>query len=138
MAHLSTALPGDAAANGLDFYAARWMRLSHRFNQNDEIELNFDMPIRLIKQDKRLAKCGGKYAVARGPIVYCLENVDNSVDIMSVKVSPESLQAVYDPILLDGTWTIQGTNEHGEAVTFIPYMLWANRGKSKMTVFVSQ
>jgi DUF1680 family protein len=26
---------------------------------------------------------------------------------------------------------------NGEALTFIPYMLWANRGKSKMTVFVA-
>lgn len=135
--NMSATVPGSAAANGLDFFAARWMRLSRCFNPKDEIELIFDMPIRLIKQDKRLPKCGGKFAVTRGPIVYCLESVDNSADIMNVKLKPESLQVELDPNLLEGTWVIRGADVNGEALTFIPYMLWANRGKSKMTVFVS-
>ncbi|MBA4384681.1 MAG: hypothetical protein C0410_08090 [Anaerolinea sp.] len=134
---LSAPLPGYAAANGLDFFAARWMHLSQCFNPKDEIELCFDMPIRLIKQDHRLPKCGGKYAVVRGPIVYCLESVDNSVDIMKVKLKPESLKAELEQNLLEGTWVIRGIDINGEALTLIPYMLWANRGKSKMTVFVS-
>lgn len=133
----SAALPGDAAANGLDFFAARWMRLSRRFDPTDEIELCFDMPIRLIKQDQRLPRCGGKVAVICGPIVYCLESVDNSADIMNVKLKPDSLQVELDPNLLDGTWVIHGVDINGECLTFIPYMLWANRGKSEMTVFVS-
>ena len=95
------------------------------------------MPIRLIKQDRRLPKCGGKFAVARGPIVYCLESVDNSVNIMVVKVNRESLMPFFDLDLLDGTWIIKGTNEEGSPLVFIPYMLWANRGISSMTVFVS-
>jgi len=133
----STALPGAAAANGLDFHRAYWMHLSRCFNPGDEIELIFDMPIRLIKQDQRLPKCGGKYAVVRGPIVYCLESVDNSADIMNVKVKPESLAVIFDAEVMDGTWVIRGEEVNGVAITFIPYMLWANRGRSHMTVFVS-
>ena len=134
---VSSALPGGEAANGLNFSAARWMRLSRHFNPTDEIVLNFDMPIRLVKQDKRLPKCGQKYALTRGPIVYCLESVDNSVDIMNVKIIPESLKVVFDPNIMEGTWVIHGIEDKGERVTFIPYMLWANRGKSTMTVFIS-
>jgi DUF1680 family protein len=134
--NVSSALPGVPSANGLEFFAARWMRLSRTFKADDEIELIFDMPIRLIKQDKRLPKCGGKYALARGPIVYCLESVDNSADIMSVKVNAESLKPFFDSTLMDGTWVIRGEDIHGMPLVLIPYMLWANRGKSKMTVFV--
>lgn len=134
---ISSVLPGETSANGLDFFAARWMRFSHKFKSNDEIELIFDMPIRLIKQDHRIPKCGGKYTVARGPIVYCLESADNLLDIMSVKVKQESLQPFFDPSLLEGTWVIRGEDVNGVPLTFIPYMLWANRGDSKMTVFVS-
>ncbi len=135
--HVSSVLPGVHSANGLDFFTARWMRLSRSFNPDDEIVLIFDMPVRLIKQDRRLPKCGGKYALARGPIVYCLESVDNSADIMSVKVNPESLRPFFDSKALDGTWLIRGEDIHGEPLVFIPYMLWANRGKSSMTVFVN-
>jgi DUF1680 family protein len=137
MANLSASLPGAAAANGLDLSSARWMRLSRQFQPEDTIELIFDMPIRLIKQDQRLPKCGGKFAITRGPIVYCLESVDNSADIINVKIKPESLQTAFEPGVLDGTWLICGEDASGEALVFIPYMLWANRGKSRMTVFVS-
>jgi hypothetical protein len=133
----STSLSGEQAANGLNLFDARWMRLSRSFYTDDEIELIFGMPIRLIKQDRRLPKCGGKFVVARGPIVYCLESVDNSVDIMNVKVNQESLMPFFDPDLLDGTWVIKGIDVQGSPLVFIPYMLWANRGKSSMTVFVS-
>ena len=133
----SSVLPGAPSANGLDFFAARWMRLSRKFNPNDDIELIFEMPIRLIKQDRRIPKCGGKFAVTRGPIVYCLESLDNSVDIMSVKVNPESLQPFFDTNVLNGTWVIRGMDVNDAPLVFIPYMLWANRGISSMTVFVS-
>jgi DUF1680 family protein len=134
--HVTNSLPGESAANGLKFHTARWLRLSRRFNPNDAVELKFKMPIRLIKQDKRLPKCGGKYAVTRGPIVYCLESVDNSVDIMDVKVKRESLEPFFDQNVLEGTWMIRGEDGSDVTITFIPYMLWANRGESKMTVFV--
>ncbi|MRS03315.1 glycoside hydrolase family 127 protein [bacterium] len=134
--HVSSLLPSEPSANGLDLFAARWMQLSRKFYANDEIELAFGMPIRLIKQDQHLPKCGGKFAVARGPIVYCLESIDHSFDIMFVKVKQESLQPVFAPDILDGTWVIRGENINGAPLVFIPYMLWANRGTSSMTVFV--
>jgi hypothetical protein len=55
---------------------------------------------------------------------------------MSVKVKQESLQPVFDPDILDGIWVIHGEDVSGAPLVFIPYMLWANRGKSSMTVFV--
>ena len=134
--NVSRSMPGKPSANGLDFFAARWMRLSRRFNPGDEIRLDFDMPISLVRQDKRIRGCGGKAAVTRGPVVYCLESLDNSHDIITTAVDPESLQACFDETILDGTWVLRGRSRKGEALVFLPYMLWANRGPSKMTVFV--
>lgn len=134
--HVSKSMPGKPTANGLNFNAACWMRLSQRFFPGDEIKLDFDMPIKLAWQDERVRGCGGKAAVTRGPVVYCLESVDHNHDIFNTEVEPESLQAFFDETLLDGTWVLRGKSRKGEALVFIPYMLWANRGSSKMTVFI--
>ena len=45
-------------------------------------------------------------ALSRGPLVYCLESVDNSLDLLSVTVNRESLKPVYDESLLGGIWKI--------------------------------
>lgn len=132
----SKSFPGSPSANGLDFNTARWMQLSRRFNPGDEIRLEFDMPIRLIRQDKRVPGCGGKFAVTRGPVVYSLESIDNPGDIFNMTIDRRGLRAVEDDAIFDGTWVIKGNSVAGEPLTFIPYMLWANRGPSKMTVFV--
>ena len=134
---ISTAITRMKSANGLDFNGARWIKLARIFNPGDEIKLQFGMPIRLIKQDKRIRGCGGKIAVTRGPIVYCLESIDNSEDIFNVLVDPGSLHAELDHSVLDGIWMIKGTSMNGQPVSFIPYMLWGNRGSGKMNVFVN-
>jgi DUF1680 family protein len=79
--------------------------------------------------------CGGMDALSRGPLVYCLESVDNPLDLFSVKVNHESLKPMYDESLLGGIWKILGETTDGKPLTFIPYMLWGNRGPSQMNVF---
>ncbi len=133
---LSKGLPTVDSANGLDFNAARWIKLSRRFNPGDEIKLSLEMPIRMLKQDKRVPGCGGKFALSRGPLVYCLESIDHSFNVLDVKIRPESLKAVFEANIMDGTWVIKGLTAASHEVTFIPYMLWGNRGPGKMSVFV--
>lgn len=133
---ISLPMPNLPTANGLNFNAARWMKFHNIFNHGDTITLKFAMPIRLIRHDRRVPKCGGKAAITRGPIVYCLESIDNSIDIFNVNVDPQSLEVVFEEKVLEGTWMIKGKTRRGEPLTFIPYMLWGNRGESRMTVFV--
>ena len=81
----------------------------------------------------------GKVALTRGPLVYCLESVDNpGVDLFSAKVEPASLKDVFDETLLGGVVKIEGKSKSGEPLTFIPYFLWGNRGPSAMTVWVNE
>ena len=41
------------------------------------------------------------------------------------------LHAELDHSVLDGIWMIKGTSMNGQPVSFIPYMLWGNRGSGK-------
>ena len=116
---------------------ARYVRIDREWAPGDELTVEFSQPIRLLRQDRRLPGCGGTAAVTRGPLVYCLESVDNpGVDLFGVEIVPESLEFVYDAERPGGAGVLQGMSIRGERLTFIPYMLWANRGPSEMTVFV--
>lgn len=137
LGQISNAMPKLNAANGLKFNEAKWIKFSRQFQPGDEIKLFFEMSVRLVKQDKRIHGCGGKFAVTQGPVVYCLESIDNPEDIFKARVVPGSLQVEYDARVLDGTWMIKGVSASGKPLTFIPYMLWGNRGAGQMTVFVN-
>ena len=76
-------------------------------------------------------------ALTRGPIVYCLKNVDNpSIDIFESRIMSASISAEYAPSLLGGTWTLSGETSEAKRFIAIPYYLWANRGESQMTVWI--
>jgi hypothetical protein len=80
----------------------------------------------------------GKVAVTRGPLVYCLESVDNpGVDIFSARLVPASLQTEFTRDLFGGCTLIHGRTIDGKRLKFIPYSLWANRGESEMTVWLN-
>jgi DUF1680 family protein len=129
--------PYPPTACGYDPRRGRTVHIDRRWTTGDELTAEFPMPVCLLRQDRRLPGCGGTVAVTRGPLVYCLESADNpGVDLFGVEVVPESLEPVYDAEKLGEMVTLQGMSARGEPLTFIPYMLWANRGPSQMTVFV--
>jgi hypothetical protein len=127
----------ENAACGLNFSSSAWMSLESEFHDGDAIEIQFSMPIRLLEQDSRIPKCGGKVALSRGPILYCLESIDNPVDIMHQTLGGGALYATSDANVLGGVPIIKGSNPSGASLTFIPYTLWGNRGISTMTVFLA-
>jgi DUF1680 family protein len=95
------------------------------------------MSIRLRRAHPRVKGHAGKVAITRGPLVYCLESIDQpDVDIFSAKLDPSSLREEYAPDLLGGCVVIHGNTTDGKPLKFIPYFLWANRGESQMTVWV--
>ena len=126
-----------AAACGVAPHRATWLTLEREWCDGDELALSLTLPIRFLRQDRRLPRCGGLSAIARGPLVYCLESVDNPrVDIFAAEVVAGTLRPIPAPEILGGVTLLQGQAPPGETLTFIPYMLWANRGPSQMNVFV--
>ncbi|MBI3784393.1 MAG: glycoside hydrolase family 127 protein [Deltaproteobacteria bacterium] len=124
-----------ATACGFAPHAARVAAIRRVWQPGDVLDLTLDMPIRLHRQHEKVRGCGGMDALSRGPLVYCLESVDNQLDLFSVVVERDSFKPVYDESLLGGAWKIEGRRADGTKLIFIPYMLWGNRGPSQMTVF---
>jgi uncharacterized protein len=126
-------------ATGYDPRTARYETTCRVWSpESGPLEYEFDMSIRQRRAHSRVKGHAGKVAVTRGPLVYCLESVDNpGVDIFTVAVDPASLQDEFVPDLLGGCVVIYGKATTGQPIRFIPYFLWANRGESQMTVWVN-
>jgi DUF1680 family protein len=129
-------LPETSA--GFDSRRAEYRSLKRLWKGGDLVAIHFETSIKLRQAHPRVKGYAGKAAISRGPLVYCLEDVDNpEVDILSAQIDSESLAVVEDPDLLGGVVKILGNSTRGEPLTFIPYFLWGNRGPSKMTVWVN-
>jgi DUF1680 family protein len=130
--------PALPMASGYSPNSSRFITITRTWSPTDLIELHFDMPINLPRTHPKVKGHAGKIAVTRGPLVYCLESIDNpNVDIFTVKVDAKSLDASFDASLLGDIMKVKGKSIDGHPLTFIPYHLWGNRGESTMTVWVN-
>ena len=125
-------------ASGYDPRSASYQMIQRVWSPDGEpLEFNFDMSIRLRRAHPKVKGHAGKVAVTRGPLVYCLESLDNpGLDIFTEQLNPASLRDEFVPDLLGGCVVIHAQTTDGRPLKFIPYFLWANRGGSQMTVWV--
>lgn len=88
------------------------------------IEVDFPMPVKLIKAHAKVVDDRGKVAVERGPIVYCAEGFDNAGKAYSA-VLPEDVTFEDDFIVIGDKRfpALKASN----GVKLIPYFLWGNR-----------
>jgi len=135
----TTTSPKESTASGYDPHQADYESISRNWSAKGEtLEFNFDMSIQLRRAHPKVQGHADKVTVTRGPIVYCLESVDNlAVDIFTVQLDSSSLHDEFIPNLLSGCVVIHGKTVDGKPLKFIPYFLWANRGESQMTVWVN-
>lgn len=134
---LPSAMGHEPTATGYDPRRAAFIPFSLEGGGRYRVELNLDMPVRILRPHPKVKALRGKAAVSRGPVVYCLESCDNAgVDIFDDAVDTGSLQYEYREDLLGSTGVINGRTTNGKPVRFIPYSLWGNRGASMMTVWV--
>lgn len=129
-----------ATASGLDPWQARWARIDLPAATAD-VRIDFRLPVRLLAQDRRVPRVGGKVAVTRGPLLYCLEGVDHphlaGAALDEVEVERASIGDRFDRDLLGGAVELTASSTGGDPLRFIPYFLWGNRGATGMTAFVS-
>ena len=132
------------------------------FAEDAVIDISFDMIPRLMAADSRVAEDNLKVAVTRGPIVYCMEEVDNGDKLRQIRIDKNgsfteeiSDEFGYDVVTLkaDAKRIIPKESElkpfgelYGEFSSFeekeislrlIPYYLWANRGENEMSVYIN-
>jgi DUF1680 family protein len=135
-------------------------RLQRRWQRGDEIALSLPMPVERIKAHPKVAADIGRVAFQRGPIVYCLEALDNGGQVRNLIIPPEAeLRTERRVDLLGGVTIIKGsalalhrtslpdklysTSDHHASLshvefTAIPYFANANRAPSEMRVWAAE
>ena len=113
--------------------------LARKWTDGDVVELYMDMPVEEVAADPRVKEDMGKRAIQRGPIVYCLEEVDNPEAFDSLRLTEDAYFDVA-PLDKDQWWghpLMEITAFTGaEKLTFIPYFAWDNREAGKMKVWI--
>jgi uncharacterized protein len=109
-----------------------YFRVTRQWQKGDVITLIFPMPIERVLANPGVTEDKNRAAIQRGPLVYCLEAVDNGGKVSEIKL-PLDLRLAHEfrSDLLGGVEIIRGNG-----VTAIPYFAWNNRGKGEMEVWI--
>lgn len=110
--------------------------LARTWKAGDVVELNLPMPVRRVLADERVVADRGRVALERGPLVYCLEGVDNGGDVSSVFIDNQTtLSTVAAPDFVTAAVLVKGQTG-GRAFTAVPYHLWSHREPGPMAVWL--
>lgn len=119
-----------------------YLSLHGHWMKGDMIEVFFDMPIHRVYTSEKIKANEGKVALMKGPVLYCLEGVDNKFDIEKMQLpASASLEKSYDSTILGGTHVLIGEGiVENETVLFkaIPYYRWQNRGIYPMMMLLNE
>ena len=126
-----------------------YINLDRKWKKEDVIELEFPMRVRKVLANPKVEADRGKFAIERGPLVYCAEWVDNHGKARNLLMDTNSRFMVeYKKDLVGGVDVIKGEalalseNSKDEIVkkkqlfTAIPYYAWAHRGAGEMAVWL--
>ena len=134
--------------------------LTDEFKSGDALELDLQMPVRLVQADTKVRENIGKVALMRGPLLYCLEEVDNGSQLHCVYMDedwkPELLEGEdilegMKVVRTEGKRLVQKSEEdnhlyqeyrepefNDQSLLFIPYFAWNNRSKGEMMVWIKK
>lgn len=119
--------------------------------------VDFGMKVCLMRSADEVRENMGKVAIQKGPVVYCMEEVDNGAQLQNLELDPSAAleeckvevagrmypavrtkglrRKVQEQALLYQEYTGAVEKEEVE-LQFLPYYLWANRGENEMQVWV--
>jgi DUF1680 family protein len=99
------------------------------FDVNPEQPMDLTLAIRI---PGRVDEDRDKAAIQRGPIVYCVEAVDNAGRVANLRLPLDArLRHTFDATLLGGVEVIRN-----DTLVAVPYYAWANRRKGEMAVWI--
>jgi DUF1680 family protein len=133
-----------------------YLRIERAWQSGDHVDLDLPMPVERLYAHPAVAADVGQVALRRGPLIYCLEQVDHDVPISRIAL-PESaeLAAQFEPELLGGVVTVAGSalalgdagwegtlyrttppSKQPSAIKAIPYYAWDHRAPGAMRVWI--
>ncbi len=141
-----------------------YMALRRSWAPGDIVGLRMEMAVQMLEANPQVADDTGRVAIQRGPLVYCMEEIDqpDGVSITDLAVSPGAtpamqFQSEFKNDLLGGVVVLrhagvaydQSASRHtlyspynsrqlqsrSVPLTFIPYYAWSNRQQTAMQVW---
>lgn len=127
-----------------------------KFN-NDKLNINFEAPPRFVYANPLVRADSGKVAITKGPLVYCLEEIDNGDNLPAMFVDTSApITEEYDEKLFGGATIITAkgkkiSNENWDedqlygtqksilkdvTLQAVPYCYWSNRKHGEMMVWI--
>ncbi len=142
----------------------QYLPIRRHWSGRDVIRLQFNMQPQLLEANAQVIENNGRVAVQRGPLVYCLEQIDQPEGValkdVALQLGPNSnvhFQEEFQKDLLGGVLLLRHAGaaygesaEHRQlyfrysgvlrksrpvSLTFIPYYAWANRAATPMQVW---
>lgn len=120
------------------------------------VDMTLDMSVRRIYANPAVREDTGCVALMRGPVVYCVESVEQEAPLCTLRLpknAPVTVEAVKDGILSgvcvlkaealraqtqDALYTESPAAATPCTITAIPYYTWGNRGEHEMRVWLPE
>jgi DUF1680 family protein len=144
--------------------AGQYLPVRRHWSQGDTIALQFNMAPQILEANAQVTENNGRVAVQRGPLVYCMEQIDQGEGVALKDVALEvdekgggRFEETFERDLLGGVLVLHHSGAvHEESpdrsalyfshtapprksrsvrLTFIPYYAWANRAQTPMQVW---
>lgn len=135
-----------------------YLKVRRQWSAGDTVSLSLPMRPRRLYAHPDVRADAGKVALARGPLVYCLEQIDNTAHGLprlrlprGAAVAAESRADLFDGIQVLKAPAMAVAGEWGDAlyrseppvetsaqVTAVPYYIWCNRGPNPMQVWIRE
>lgn len=127
--------------------------IKRNWSAGDVVELTLDMPVMIIRANPKLTNNLGRVALQRGPVLYTLEQVDQTYPVRetildlsrgfrltTVEGLPEGTvaiagEAVREICSDDSLYTESVPTYEKASFVAIPYALWQNRGIANMSTW---
>lgn len=142
--------------------AGTYVEVRKRWRRGDRVDLALDMPVRAMESHPHVLENTGRVALARGPLLYCLEGVDHpGAELLDLEVDPaEPVDTEWAGDRLGGVVLLRGRAEvrapgepwrghlyrragaapprdpRGVRFTAVPYFAWANREPGPLQVWL--
>jgi uncharacterized protein len=111
-----------------------YVAFRRKWKAGEKIELDLPIVVRRVKADPRVKANTGRVALARGPLIYCVESADNAGGVKSLKLpADEKLETEHRGDLLGGVTVVKG-----KSLTAVPYYAWDNRTPGEMAVWIPE
>ncbi|MDB5079683.1 MAG: hypothetical protein JWP00_1607 [Chloroflexi bacterium] len=139
-----------------------YAEIRREWQAGDKVRLRLPMPARRLEAHPYSVDTSGRVALMRGPLLYCVEKVDNpGFDLRDLVLGDEAdFTGSFEPELLNGVVILQGRASvvppdlgwqhrlyrqktaapapapHTVNLTAVPYYAWANRDPGQMLVWL--